>query len=861
MREPITAGGGVAAAAPIIDTKLTPPDLPAVLVPRPHLGKLLDDSTKVTAVVAPAGFGKTVVVREWVETLGSPVAWYSLDALDADPSCFWAHLVEALDRAVGLGPEPQAVLAERGAEGTAFIHTLIHALVATGRPVVLLLDDLHRLDDRPTLDRLALLADRSGANLRMVFTARAAPPLPLARWRLVGDLTEVGVDELRFDERLAGELLGGLAVMPMTDAAVSDLVHRTEGWVAGLQLAAIASPDDPRRPLTDLPNLGSSVADYLVEEVVNQLPADRRSTVSTLAVLEEFDEHLAVAMLERSGAALEVEELAHGNVFVSRVGADSSTYRFHQLFRDVLRERLRSREPDRWIELHRRAARILAERGNRDAAFDHFLTGGDLDAAIDLVIRPVLGLNDAGWGTEFRRWLPRLPVDLRIDDPALMLDFAFACFTGGSLDEARLWLGRAAGILPEGDPRIALRRLAVDIAAGDLPGVQAGLEVLLAREHGPARPGFEGRLWPTVARALLLLGRIGEAEAALDRAEHGQADEYARLIGVPAIRARIRVLQGEPNEGTGLALAALAAADRLGAGRNPAMLEALIAATAAALARGRVDEARILLGDLFDVIEVVDYPYARAHSAALLIEANARRDGWADTAGALDDLCRQAGWDPGASFAQVLTVPRSRALLAAGRVHEARTEIASLGDSPMAALLEAAALLAERRFPAVLDLLRSRHGWSPGEDVEALVLCSLASTGAEADACLRTALEIAGPRGLVSPFLDRGDDLDRLIRRMPETLLRPLFPPAERVQLQRGARVQIEPLSPRERELLLLLPTHLSNAAIAERLFLSVNTVKTNLRSVYRKLQTSSRSETVAVAQSLGLLPPEHRTD
>ncbi|MCU0271727.1 MAG: LuxR C-terminal-related transcriptional regulator [Acidimicrobiales bacterium] len=860
MREPTEASAGLRGAAAIIETKLTPPDLPAVLVPRPHLGKRLDDATRIVGVIAPAGFGKTVAVREWAETARLPVAWYSLDALDADPACFWGHVVASLDRAVGLGPEPHAVLSEQGADGTTLIHTLVHALLATGPRVVLLLDDLHRLEDRSTLERLALLVDLAGPGFRLVFTARSAPPLPLARWRLTGELTEIGVDDLRFDDQLAGELLGGLARQPMTEAAVSELVSRTEGWVAGLQLAAIATPDDPRRSLADLPGTGSGVADYLVEEVIDRLPPEHRAVASSLSVLEEFDESLAVSLTGRRDAVRTITELASGNVFVSRVGAGSATYRFHQLLRDVLRDRLRSSDPERWAELHRLAARLLAERGNRDAAFDHYVAAGDLDAAIDLVIRPVLDLNDAGWGREFRRWLDRLPGDLELDDPALILDFAFACFTAGRLDEARRWLGRAAEHVHPADPRIALRRLAIDIAAGDLPGIERALEVLLDSVRIDPEAGFEGRTWPTVARALLLLSRVDDADLALDRAEQGEADDYARLVGVPAIRARVRVVQGELDEGARLAGAALDAADRLGAGRNPAVLEALIAGTAAALGRGRVDDAAVLLADLLDVADVVDYPYSRAHAAALLIESSARERGWAATAGKLDILHLQAGCTAGTSFAQVLAPPRARALLAAGRVQEARGEIASLGAGRAAILLEAAALVVERRFPAALDLLGSRAGWTPAEEVEALVLCALADTGTTAEASLRAALELAAPRGLAAPFLDRGDDLDRLLRRMPEALRHRLFPEPQQ-SAPTVPRARIEPLSPRERELLTLLPTHLSNAAIAERLFLSVNTVKTNLRSLYRKLGTTSRSESVLVGRALGLLPPEDGTE
>jgi LuxR family maltose regulon positive regulatory protein len=854
------AHGAARAADPapawVLATKLVPPELPRVFVPRPDRCKHVLDGAQVTAVIAPAGFGKTVLVRERVASVTGPVAWCSLDGLDASPSSFWQHVIAALDGAVGIGDEPAAVLAERGADDPAFVAALLHALHERRTGVVLVLDDLHLVTDRLALDHLALLVDRGAPHLHLVLTARSAPALPLSRWLLEHRLVRIGDDELRFAEPDAAVLLAGLSCRPLDDDELAELVDRTEGWVAGLQLAALAHPDDPRRALGSQPSHGLAVADYLLEEVVDRLPDEQRDVALALCVLDEFDAELAAALLEREDAMRVVHDLLRGNVPASRTGGDRPTYRFHQLLRDLLRTQLTTADPARATALHRRAARLLAERGNVDAAFHHLIACGDVEPAIELVVRPALSLSDRGWGPSFRRWLARLPADLPVEEPTLLLDLAFAHFLAGDLDSASRWLDRCEARLGDADPTVAVRRLAVALAAGDLGQVEHQLANLADADPGAALGRFEMRVDTTSARGNLLLGRVADAERALDRAVAGRADEVARSVTVPAIRSRVRAAEGEAIAAAELAAEAIANASRLGVRDNPAMLETMIAATAAALAGGRTSAAAARLEELVDVVDAVDYPYARAHAAALLIEVTAQQRGRAATAGLLDELCAQAGWH-GDGFAEIVGPPEARMLVAAGRLDEARTIVAQLHPGATATLLDAAILIAERRFDRALDVLDDRSGWLVADEVEALVLSAAATTGSSADAHLRAALELSTPRGLVAPFLGRGDDVERVLARLPAELVRAAGLDRRIAQpaMGRSRPAAVEPLTARERAVLDLLPTHLSNAAIGERLFVSVNTVKTNLRVLYRKLGTSSRAQTVEVARELGLLP------
>lgn len=843
------------APAPVIATKLQPPRLPPSFVARPERAAPLSAGARVAAVVAPAGYGKTVLVREWLDQVTDrPVAWYSLDALDANPLCFWRHLVAALDAAVGLGPEPERVLDERGVD-TPFLHALIHALAAADRAVVLVLDDLHLLRDRASLDHLALLVDRAGDAFQFVFTARVAPLLPLAKWRLQQRLVEVTVDDLRFDDSQATALLHALRCAPVGEEGLHTLVGRSEGWVAGLQLAALANPADVTRAVLDLPSDGGLVADYLVREVLDALPPAHRRVALAVSLLDEFDGDIAAALTGRPDAASVIRSLEDGNVFIVRTGGDGAGFRFHHLFRTFLREQLRRDDEPEWRRLHTGAARLLAADGHTDAAFGHLMEIGDLDGAFDLVIRPALKWSDLGLCREYRRWMEQLPDDLDLADPELMLDLAFANFTAGRLDTAATWIDRAEPLCPPGDRRVPMRRLAVAVARGDREQAAAAVEHgRRATVQTQASP-FEYRFEVVVARAAMLQNDHAAAEASLDRAAAGAADEPARRVTVPALRGRLHVVRGDVLAAEQCAAQALAEARHFGLGPNPAICEAMLAGTGAVLGQGRTDDAGVWLDDLLDVVDAVDYPYSRAYAAALTVELHAQQHGWAATAGAIDELCARSGHTSPSPLDHVLLPLRVRALAAAGRTEEAAVVADAVEGAAARAIAAGEVAFAGRRYADVMALVAPDDHWTPRERVQALLLRAVATAGGDAVAQLTAAIDIAGPLGLRAPFLDRADELAPLLRHLPAghqaflPQLGAVDRPAPRIA------TLVEQLTPRERELLALLPTHLSNAAMGEQLFLSVNTVKTNLKAVYRKLGASSRADAVEIARRLGLLP------
>ncbi len=846
------------APAPLIAAKLQPPGLPTVLVERPDERHGIDDGAQVVAVVAPAGYGKTTLVREWLEHERTrPVAWYSLDALDTNPLCFWRHVVAALQDAVGIGVEPASILDERGAD-TVFLHSLVHALVSQVDDVVLVLDDLHHLRDRTTLEQLALLVERAGPPLRLVFTARSVPGLPLSRWRLQGRLTELRDVDLRFDERQTARMLQGLGCAALADAELADLVQRSEGWVAGLQLAALARPDAALQALYDLPVDGLLVADYLVVEVLESLPADERRTALELSVVDEFDIPFAVELTGRADVAMQVRALLDGNVFLGRVGEDRATYRFHPLFRDLLRRELHDRDVDTWTRLHRDAARLAAERGQTPAAFEYLMAIADLDGALDLIVRPGLALSDQGHGRHYRRWLEQLPTDLDVQDPSLMLDLAFANFTAGRLEQAERWLDAAAPLCDPNDQRIALRRMAVAVARGDVAAAAAAIETGRKGMGLADRTAFESRFDTTAARLYVMQGEPAAATEALDRAAAVSGDELAVTVTVPAIRARVAAMSGAVDDAAALARHALDRADTHGVRDNPAYLEAAIALAVARLGQADVGEAATAVDAVLEVADAVDYPYSRAHAAALLIELHALQHGWAATAGQLDSLLALAGLADRTALPWLTQPLWVRALVAAGRVADAQAIVDEMSPGAVQRLAAATVCHTLRKYDDAIQLVAANDTWTPRQRVEALVLLAECSTGVLAEEYLSAALQLARPLGLVSPFLGRGDDLVRLLRRLPPDLVDFTRDTAGFRSDEAGAASAIiDPLTPREMELLALLPTHLSNSAMGERLFVSINTIKTNLKAIYRKFGTASRAETVARARSVGLLPAD----
>ena len=371
---------------PILASKITAPGVPGWVVPRPRITKLIAEGRRwcpLTVVTAPAGAGKTTALALWAAAEPRPVAWVGLDEFDNRPGVFWANVVAALRRS-GVAM-PSALPAARGREaGHVFLLWLAGALAAQSPPVTLVLDDLHLLTDTEVLDGLDYLLRNAGSGLCLVVSARMAP-LPLHRYRLAGELAEIRASDLAFTVAEAGLLLAryGSALPP---GSVERLTRRTEGWAAGLRLAGISMSThlDPGQVVDELISEDSALTDYLVEEVLNTQPPDVRDVLLSTSILEDVSAEAASELAGNERAGMILPALARANAFVQPIG--SGRYRYHTLFAEVLRLKLRCEHPDRMAPLHRRAARWYERNGQLTDAVRHAAQAGDWQLAASIVI-------------------------------------------------------------------------------------------------------------------------------------------------------------------------------------------------------------------------------------------------------------------------------------------------------------------------------------------------------------------------------------------------------------------------------------------------------------------------------------------
>ena len=376
----------VPADDPILESKVTVPGVPGWAIQRPRIARLITRGTRwcpLTVVTGPPGAGKTMAATLWAAARPGAVAWLSLDEYDNQPSGFWSYVVAALRRAGVAVPEARPAPG-RGRQHV-FLLRLASVLAAQDPPVTLVLDDFHLLTEPLVLDGLNFVLRNAGAGLRLVACSRIDPLLPLHRYRLAGQLAEIRASDLAFNVAEAGLLItqhGGM----LSAAALEGLTRRTEGWAAGIRLAAmsVGSHPDPDQFVKELITDDSAVTGYLVGEVLNTQPPEVRHMLLDTSILAQVSAELAGALAGEEHVAGMLPALAATNAFVQPTG--DGCYRYHTLFAEVLRLKLRRESPGRTALLHRRAARWYESQGLLTEAVRHAAQAGDWPLAADLVI-------------------------------------------------------------------------------------------------------------------------------------------------------------------------------------------------------------------------------------------------------------------------------------------------------------------------------------------------------------------------------------------------------------------------------------------------------------------------------------------
>lgn len=840
-------------------------------------------------VSAPAGSGKTTLLRSWIESSGlaGRAAYVSLHGEARDPQRFWPAVVGALRGTEAGSALVPPLNASPDLDGWTVVEQLLSAFDVLRDRVWLIIDDLHELDGTEVLRQLQLLIMRAPAELRVVLATRHDLRLGLHRLRLEGELTEIRASSLRLTLEESRELFEATGVSPSAKAV--DLLHRrTEGWAAGLRLAALslAGHPDPERFAAEFSGSERTVAEYLLAEVLEHLGEPIRRLLLRTSVLERVNGELADLVTEGAGGEAILRDLEAAGVFVLALDPQRTWFRYHRLFADLLQHELRRTEAGRTPVLHALAADWYAANGHPVDAVRHAQAARQWDLAVRLLSDHFVDLYLDGWVGTSQELLAAFPAHVVAADAELAVLMAAGDLEHGSLRKAgrRLALAAAgAGAVPEErrghfEVMCTVVRLRLARRQGDLAVVAENADRLMAAvETADAkRLGVGDALQ---AHALISLGsaevstsRIGGANRHL-----AQGVALARRIGRPYLElaglvfeAQI-VVAGSYTAGAEVSLKAIELARAHGWTDRPVTAVAYNVHAAALVAQGRPAQAEIWIDRAGRTLRPQENPAAgfKLHYIRARIEL-AR----GEHAAALATLEEVEQLSRALSTPHVLS-PMARAhklhaLIQLGETGKVERVLAELDADERrgtpARTAEAALRLAQADPTAARDLLPSRAddplaGDRPLWRVVAFVLDAIACDALRrpddaADAVER-ALDAAAPDNLLLPFLlhPAADLLGRHTRTAHAALVGEILDllRADDGETRAPTRPR-EPLSSSEMRVLRYLPTNLSAPEIAAELSLSVNTVRTHMRHVYEKLGAHGRSEAVELARSRGLV-------
>ncbi|MGW1375068.1 LuxR C-terminal-related transcriptional regulator [Streptomyces sp. NPDC002446] len=883
------AGGGNTAGAPLDPTvgpllaaKFSVPAVARGFVRRQRLLDRLTEGADgpLTVVTGAAGAGKTTLVSSWTQwgTPPGPVAWLTLDS-DDTPGVFWAYVVEAFRRRLpGLTADTGMPVRAGGADHSLLVR-LCSALERVPEPVVLVLDGLDKVPGREVASGLGFVLDHAGPRLRLVLTSRTDPLLPLHRYRTEDRLYEIRGADLAFTPHEVAVLLRAHGLTPDGET-VDALTSRTEGWAAGLRLCALAmqGSGDADGFVRSFTASEHAVADYLLAEILDAQPAAARDLLLRVSILDRVHPDLADALTGRADAERILTRLTRANAFVEPL-ADTGWCRFHPLFAAVLHAHLRGQRPGLEPRLHRRAARWFAGTGQVTEALAHAAAGGDWEYAATEAVRHLrlarLLADPAADGLE--GLFARMPADVPGVEPALV---AGACqLSRRDAAGCRAHLARAerhlhrrgAGPAPEAHLTHALLRLLSepydpqDEGARGMAGAEEAarhvgeLMARLPRTRIDAHPEIEALRRHGLACALLRSGRLEDARAAFTETARACTAEVTHLVRHQCLGrlALAESIDGALTAAADHARCSLAVADEHGIPQPHRSGAGHLALATVAFERGDLSAALHHADPAEALPDTHDDPVLLTERAVLWSRVEVARGRWAAALATLDELGpAPLGWP-----AERLAVARSAAALARGD-HAAAIDALD-GDGPVVpprTVALALAQLAAGHTETALRLVAPIDG-APGLSLPDRVRIGLLRTRAAllggdpaaARALLAQALEAARPERLRRPFTEAGPWVRPLLHRPDGPLAGHDWLTARPPGSQEDP-ILIEPLSVREREVLGYLERMMTTEEIAAALHLSVNTVKTHLRSIYRKISVSRRRDAVERGRELRLL-------
>lgn len=888
----------------LVTLRAQAPAVPPGVVRRPRLETRLTSGVAgpFTLVSAGPGSGKTLAVAAWISSGGAPgpIAWLSLDVTDNDPITFWTDLLQSL---IGSGGVPSdntlrdiIPAAGFGAVEAKEVRIRLAELPA---PIVLVLDDFHEISSEQVLEAFGQLVDHLPETVRLVLLTRSDPMLRLHRLRVSGQLTEIRTDDLAFTEPETAELFD-LQGLHLRQEQLVVLRSRTQGWPAGLRLAAMSlDPADVQEGIARFSGNDRSVADYLIGEVIDRLSVADREFLLRTSITEKINGSLADFLLGRTDSQSTLEKLVGANAFVVGLGGHNKWFSYHPLMRELLRHRVALEQPTAAPELHRRAAEWMAQHGEPIESVRHWILAGDLQGAgrtllsvvprilsaegpsLAAVIEPLAG--SAASNPTLTSLLASATVHLhRLELTAMLQDAT----------EAREYLDDAADdMVPSATVMIMLFELAAARSHGDggkvLTTARRTIDYLdrTPRRLVPAWRHFRLVADINLGGAQVWSGDFLDAERVLSESAPAATDLGLLLPNLNAIGhlAVLEALQGRCRQAYRRAAEGIGIIERRGWASEPQGVASFLAAGLVELARHRPAAAMAQINRGLTVSGERSDRSVRLALAATAVQVAVIR-GDADAAFAADARLR-AGLartqHPTDLLVRWGAVVGAEALLLADRPAEAMTRIGSRNGGTNGASHDRPGLAAtwERVVLARARLALGQHAHAeelieplldqdlPYREpaIQARLIQALVADRQHRDtaalAAVTAAVDLAQPEGIRRPFLIQGGRMTALLLRHQHlggrhaSFVADLIDNLGPVEAEPAvSALMVEHLTERELIVLHYLPTMLKAGEIASDLYVSVNTVKAHLRSMYRKLGVSNRREAVERARTVGLL-------
>jgi LuxR family transcriptional regulator, maltose regulon positive regulatory protein len=902
----------------LLATKLFIPPARANRVPRARLIEQLNILRPLTLISAPAGFGKTTLLSDWIPQSEHCVTWLSIDEDDNDPIRFWVYVVAALQKLrPDLGRDTLILLqSPQPPQITLTLSTLINEISSFPENFSIVLDDYHLIKTQSIHEAVTFLLDHLPPQMRLILTTRADPPLPIARLRARNQLTELRAEDLRFTSEEASVFLNEVMGLKLTSQDIAALEERTEGWVAGLQLAALSMQghDDVSGFIQAFSGSHRHVLTYLAEEVLQQRPKGTLNFLLQTSILDRLCGPLCDAVTGRTGSQALLQKLEQANLFILPLDDEGKWFRYHHLFADVLRARLLQTLSGTKPELHRRASAWHEENGSLADAISHAMAAADLDKAVQLVEQSTWHLIGRGELTTLQTWLDNFPRNVVRARPRLSLAYAMIGSITNQLDVLESHLQDAERML-ENEAIRSEDSLHDDRDA--LNGQIATLRAHLALEQNESRRSIE---LCTQALALipednpllysLTMYFLGNAQSASDDITRGiqtlnQGSQLALAAGSPllvlnilAVKADLEQAQGRLHQAAATYQQILKLSTENGWQSHPHAVVAQIGFGELFCQRNDLDSAAQYLQESLEKSQ--SWGLKNIEIRACLTLASVRL-AQRDPANAYE-LIQQAAqvahdWNR-TSAVRFVENHEARLALVQGALNIAArwADASGLGVNDAHLPYEredeyltlARVRIAQKRSDEALHLLdrlleAAEAGERRGSAIEILILHALAlqtqNAGTEAIADLERAMILAEPEGYIRVFVDEGERIREVLSNWRLETGKPKdITEAQTRLLAYGEKLLaalnnlpqlsitnepgislvhplalVDQLSGRELEVLRLIAEGLSNLAIAQKLYLSTGTVKVHLKHIYGKLYVNSRTQAVARLRELNL--------